>query len=55
MHTPQTGSLKFNINEAKIEKALLEFRLKNDFESWQRGHIRPQRIPKSDNVDHDQW
>ena len=39
MQMPQTGNLKFNITEAKIEKALLEFRLKNDFESWQRGHI----------------
>ena len=39
MKIPQTGNLKFNITEAKIEKALLEFRLKNDFESWQRGHI----------------
>ena len=55
MQMPQTGNLKFNITEAKIEEALLEFRLKNDFESWQRGHTRPQRIPKSDNVDYDQW
>ena len=28
-------------NEAKIEEALVEFRLEWDFETWQRKHIRP--------------
>ena len=40
MNTPQTGSLKFKTTEASMEKAMLDFRLKNDFESWKRGHIR---------------
>ena len=36
----QTGSLRIKTTEASIEKRLLEFRLKNDFESWKKGHIR---------------
>ena len=40
-YAAEAGLKLVGSTETRIEKALVEFRLKNDFETWQRGHIRP--------------